>query len=596
MRLHPFLLLIALFVFHGCNDSSNVIEDEKKASVFELIKYIEPDDPDPIPERAWEGVPTSLMGSIGSINQRYNRSTPPLVENSLKWDGVAWRGERVNIQLVVWSADDAGDLTLHNEVLKNNSGDEISEKFVRSRFVRYVLTDEFAGGCGYRKKEDFEVHLVADALDEVSTLQLPSQTTRPIWVTIDVPKDANPGVYKTQVMIESSNGGNLTFDLELEVQDQQLPEPGNWSYHLDLWQNPYAVARLHNVELWSDAHFARMKPLISMLANAGQKCITTSIIDKPWNGQTEDPFESMIEWRKKVDGTWSYDYTVFDKWVEFAHDMGITEQINCYTMVPWGMSFAYHDEASDSLAVMKAEPGTKEYTDHWTPFLKDFVGHLKSKGWFEKTTIAMDERPMKAMQEVIKLVKSVEPDFKITLAGGYHEEIEGDIYDLCVASRYTIPEDVMSRRKEAGMPTTYYTCCTEPYPNNFTFSPPSEGTWQAWHSAYKGYTGYLRWAYNSWVSDPFTDSRFRAWPAGDTYMVYPDARSSIRFETIRDGIEDFEKIRLIKSKLEEKGMTKELDELMEILNAFEISNLKDTPAEDAVSRGKNFLHKVSRLL
>lgn len=47
-------------------------------------------------------------------------------------------------------------------------------------------------------------------------------------------------------------------------------------------------------------------------------------------------------------------------------------------------------------------------------------------------------------------------------------------------------------------------------------------------------------------ADPLTDSRFRAWLAGDTYLVYPDARSSIRFERLREGIQDAEKIRILK--------------------------------------------------
>ena len=39
---------------------------------------------------------------------------------------------------------------------------------------------------------------------------------------------------------------------------------------------------------------------------------------KPWNGQTYDYFESMVTWTKKVDGTWAFDYGVFDKWVEMT--------------------------------------------------------------------------------------------------------------------------------------------------------------------------------------------------------------------------------------------------------------------------------------
>ena len=36
----------------------------------------------------------------------------------------------------------------------------------------------------------------------------------------------------------------------------------------------------------------------------------------------------------------------------------------------------------------------------------DFARHLKEKGWFEITTIAMDERPMKAMQKACLLYTS----------------------------------------------------------------------------------------------------------------------------------------------------------------------------------------------
>ena len=47
---------------------------------------------------------------------------------------------------------------------------------------------------------------------------------------------------------------------------------------------------------------------------------------KPWNGQTYDAFESMVTWLKKADGTWYFDYTVFDRWVEFMMSVGVRKQ------------------------------------------------------------------------------------------------------------------------------------------------------------------------------------------------------------------------------------------------------------------------------
>jgi len=51
-----------------------------------------------------------------------------------------------------------------------------------------------------------------------------------------------------------SKSGVSTHDVTLEVQNQQLPRPSEWSFHLDLWQNPYAAARFHEVEIWSGEH------------------------------------------------------------------------------------------------------------------------------------------------------------------------------------------------------------------------------------------------------------------------------------------------------------------------------------------------------
>ena len=544
-----FILPIILFI-SACGNKKEPEEvvQTKKETEYSYLYYDEPADPDSTETSAWDGV-TGLNAGFGNVDIRYSRSQPPVIDNkTLKWTAYAWKGERVHTQLLLWTDGAISDLNVRWQSLKNSQDEEIPSSHLKARFVRYSLTDEFAEGCGHRKPEDFKVALVADAIDEVKKMHIKTKTTRPVWVSVDVPRDVAAGNYDGKLVVYTGEQKAIECDVSIRVADVALPSPSEWSYHLDLWQNPYAVARFHNAELWSDEHFAHMKPLITMLAGAGQKVITTTLIDKPWNGQTEDAFGAMINWTKLEDGNWEYDYTIFDKWVAFSQECGITQQINCYSMIPWGNKFFYFDQSKNNRDSIIAEPGSEAYAAHWKPFLVDFARHLKENNWFDKTSIAMDERPVEAMQGAINLVKSTVPGMKISLAGGYHEEIQEDIYDLCIASGEKMPKDVMEKRIRQEKPTTYYTCCVEAYPNNFTFSPPAESTWQAWHAANKGYTGYLRWAYNSWVKDPFLDSRFRSWPAGDTYLVYPEARTSIRFERIREGIQDYEKIALLREK------------------------------------------------
>nr|AIA95188.1 CAZy families CBM32 protein [uncultured Akkermansia sp.] len=96
--------------------------------------------------------------------------------------------------------------------------------------------------------------------------------------------------------------------------------------------------------------------------------------------------------------------------------------------------------------------------------------------------------------------------------------------------------------------------------------------------------GYLRWAYNSWTESPATDSRFRTWPAGDTYQVYPGPATSIRFEKLIEGIQDFEKIRLLKEQYRAAGEQAKLQQLEEALASFKIDALAQQSAADMVRK------------
>ena len=538
----------------------------------------------------WYQLKNHTNVSFASSDVRYTKEEVPKVAQADQWNAIAWKGEKLHTQILVWTNRDIPDVSLQLNDLTNQKGEKISSNEMSAGFLRYVIADEFGEGCGHRKPADFDSSLVADAIDPARSVQLKKRNVQPVWVSIKVPSTARAGVYSGFVIVDA--GKKYKLKLSVNVLDQVLPPPAEWKFDLDLWQHPAAIARVHNVPLWSEAHFDKMRPYYTMLAGAGQKAITASIMNEPWGHQTYDDYPSLIKWIKKKDGSWVYDYSLFDKYISFVMSCGIKSRINCYTMIPWKLSFQYYDESLNRDTVLTAKPGSPEYNAHWSAMLRDFTRHLKTKGWFEITSIAMDERPMPDMQAVIKLVKSIDPKWKIALAGDYHPEIEKDIDDYCIASKWLFDQPVLDQRKTAGKPSTWYTCCTEPYPNGFTFSPPAEHVWTGWYTAAKGFTGFLRWAYNSWPSDPLADSRFTAWPSGDTYQVYPGPLSSVRFEKLLEGIQDFEKIRILREHWTATGDTAKLSELDKILAEFEITKLEKTAAADMVLKAKAALSQL----
>ena len=534
--------------------------------------------------------------SWGSTDIRYKKEEPaPIARLKKDINLTAWKGERVSAQLVVWTPEALDNLSFIVSDL--TSGKEtISKDNVRTGFVRYVMTDELnkdgKGGCGYRKSSDYDSTLVADPIDHIaSTLTVPANATQGGWISVRVPQQVKAGKFTGTVTVKDVDKVLSELNLAVNVKNRTLPASTEWAFHLDLWQNPYAEARYYNVEPFSKEHFDRMRPDMQNYVDAGGKVITASIMHKPWNGQTYDPFESMVTWLKKADGTWYFDYTVFDKWVEYMMSLGVKKQINCYSMVPRRLSFQYFDQASNSFKYLDAKPGEAAYDEFWGNMLTSFAKHLKEKGWFDITHISMDERPMKDMLATLKVIRKADKDFKVSLAGTYHDELVKELHDYCIAIGEKFPAEVIKSRKEAGQVTTYYTCCTEPRPNTFTFSAPAEAEWLGWFAAKENLDGYLRWALNSWVKNPLQDSRFTAWAAGDTYMIYPEGRSSIRFERLIEGIQSYEKIRILKEEFEKKGNKSAIKKIDKILKAFDEFSLEEIPAATVVTKAKEAINK-----
>jgi hypothetical protein len=80
-----------------------------------------------------------------------------------------------------------------------------------------------------------------------------------------------------------------------------------------------------------------------------------------------------------------------------------------------------------------------------------------------------------------------------------------------------------------------------------------------------GLTGYLHWGYNSWTGDPFeAPGQHR----GDGWHVYPakgGVLDSLRWEQMRNGIQDYEYFRLLEEKVRQmkKGMSQRVAALIE---------------------------------
>ena len=232
------------------------------------------------------------------------------------------------------------------------------------------------------------------------------------------------------------------------------------------------------------------------------------------------------------------------------------------------MTFRYYDESQGKDVNLKTSTSSNEYKELWTSFLQSFAAHLNEKGWFEKTNIAMDERGLSNMLDAYSVAQEAVPGLTLSLAGNYHSELVDKLADYCLAFGQSFTATELKNRRAKGWYSTFYTCCSEKEPNIFTNSLPAEATYLPLFGVANDFDGYLHWSWLNWPDTPLTDSRFRLFAPGDTYVVYPGPRSSVRWERFIEGVEQAEKVRILRAEYKDNGDSDALKKLNNAVSAF----------------------------
>jgi hypothetical protein len=555
----------------------------------------------PVNGQAWLDQKSGLHVSFASTDKAWFRTEVPQLEQTHEWSAAGWRGERLNVQVLIWSPDSLQQVRMEMTDLVNAKGNRLNRRNIRLKLIRYVLSNypyaaknAVCGEAPYKNN-----YLMPDRMEPFGRFDLPGRTVRPVWLSLDIPAATEPGVYTGTLMVSTTNE-SANLRVRISVRDQLLPPPHDWTYRLDLWQNPWIIAWYNHLQPWSEEHKALLKKHLQLYADAGGKYITTYCVHSPWADNSYWPEGGMIEWIKKKDGGWRFDYAIFDTYVELAMQAGIDKAITLYTPVPWGDRFRYVDESTGNYVYESWPPGSETYRTHWNAFLSDLKTHLQNKGWFDRTYIGINESEMNQTLAAIKVVRAHSKEWKITYAGNWHKELDGllDDYSFLYGMEPTPAE--LNQRAARGATSTFYVCCNPAKPNNFVFSPPVEGRWISWYSAACGYNGFLRWAYDAWPEDPSRDARFGSWPAGDCFLVYPGANSSIRYEKLREGIADYEKIVILKRLVAKSGdkdvkdLWKAFEQHLQVFTREHDFDEEKITAE--VNRGMAMIDELSRKL
>ena len=499
------------------------------------------------------------------------------------WRGSIWLNDSTSSKVVV-SAMSKG---LHNVEVKassfmNENGDLLPADAIQIGWLEEVKANIGRGNSSAPVK-DFP-----EKIAEGGAIDMEADTLRFAWITLSSDENTKPGTYTGTISVTANELGEpIDIAYTLEVID--LVQPDEEATELQLWQHPFSVANYYlglgsqpsggisydrqDDFYFTDAHFDLMRDATLEYVKAGGHDAVANIVEEAWGHQSYYNDPSMVKWTKNADGTFSFDYTWYDAWINFMIECGVLDpangigQIKAYSIVPWSNQVTWKDAESGQTTYRSLTPGSDEWKSVWTAFLSDYMEHSKEKGWFDITYISMDERGLSDLEKAVDLIESVTDEngesFKISSALNYgapeYYDFTDRIDDISINLGNTSKSQTSAlgeHRRSLGLKTTFYTC-TGDRPSNFMISDPGENYWTIMYSMALGTDGYMRWAYDNFVYDMHGNASYRYWEPGDGWFFYPLERgseelvngksfySTPRYEMLKAGMRDAAKVKML---------------------------------------------------
>jgi hypothetical protein len=364
-----------------------------------------------------------------------------------------------------------------------------------------------------------------------------------VWLTISVPETAGAGTYSGKITVKCVQGEQ---SLPLYVTVYPLTMPAKRHLKVTEWYNTGSFSKNHGIqEEYSDAWFAMLRKyadnMVAHRQNVFQVPMNTIQITRSKNSELEFDFTRFDQIAQVFWNTKKMDYLETGELAKFEKDWYSTK------ILPKGFSVK-NSENGEKITL----PGTEVI-----PFLLPaFESHLRQKGWLRKTLFHIKDEPSvyntQSWREMSAYIHKYAPDLK-RVDAIETSFIVGDLEVACPQIDHlgTWYED-FKKQANAGTELWIYTVGiyqATSYPNKTIDMPVIDSRIMHWVNYQYDLTGYLHWGWNQWTENPYQEVGMHI---GDGWHVYPvkdGVLNSLRWEQMRNGIQDYEYLYLLEEKI-----------------------------------------------
>jgi len=414
------------------------------------------------------------------------------------------------------------------------------------------------------------------AVSEVKANQL-----QPLWVTVTTPEDLAAGVHRFTITVQADGAAPATAEVALHVWDFALPD--RTALRTSYWYEDRQLTGYYreyrqldrDKQPDRDKLWALLKPFLQLYLD---NRLTPVFVQWP---------ENIVGMRyDSAAARYAFDFAEMERRLRFIFDESRLKG-NCVNVLEHHYAVGFTaDVVVDGVKTRKRfEPRTEEMKTFVEQYLKAWQELLGRNGWSRYAYVGYTDEPKPNCWDNVRwlhpIVKRVAPEWDthssigLSVESAYSSAV-GDQLDVMVPNLNYIfaqHEPFFTALQKRGKTLWGYVCGAT---SCIDYHAIDHRVWN-WISWKYDLKGALYWAMLSlWEKPPkhrnnpamFTTNPAERWPnrdvwdpatlrfgvPGDGQLLYPapDGRpwSSIRLETIRDGVEDYEYFRLLRDSLD----------------------------------------------
>lgn len=474
---------------------------------------------------------STRVWAVHPLVKVFRDDTPPADAGAV--DLLCAANESESGQIVVRSDEPLEALTVWcTHLSRDDGGALIRASSVASNFVGYVRVEENSRATPPEELLRTAPADFPDVLLDDRTIEVAAGECQPIFVRVDVPRDAAPGVYTGTIYVCTA-----TESVGIPIRLQVLPFvfPDRTRLLVTNWFSTAAIAEKHGLTEWSPDFWRMLDVYARTMAAHHQNIALVSL--------------GLIAVYEEDDRSYTFDFTQFDQWVELFDAAGLDARIELGHL---GGRKTADWECPEF--IFGERPATRRRDGARTSvpvatFVAALESHLRDRGWLERAMQHIADEPIPvnvdSWRAMSRAVRAAAPDLR-RIDAIHVTDLDGDL-EVWVPqlNYYADAYDTLKQKHEQGIAEVWFYIAWVPqekYPNRLIDTETIKTRIIHWMNYYYGAPGYLHWGLNWW------NIPFGHFSPGDEWIIWPGSRgplSSLRYEAQREGIEDYEYLAML---------------------------------------------------